>query len=112
MDDSGEVVFEVKLRVMPSCWFVVSKFYLRVDGVQSRCRETRLFVKFDEPEVVHMELTWREGPHFMESAHAQQSGPGAASARLPRNNNQELRNSTHTIPLSEGEIHRYYCLRL
>ncbi len=42
------MVFEAKLRVMPACWFLLSKFYLRVDGVLTRCRETRLFHKFVE----------------------------------------------------------------
>lgn len=66
------MLFEAKLRVMPTCWFLLSKFYLRVDGVLTRCRETRLFHKFAAnnnnteetseavPIVVHMEVLWRE----------------------------------------------------
>ena len=65
------MTFEAKIRVMPSCWFVLSKLYLRVDGVLIRCRETRLYHNFTDDLVVtsmngvpspriHMEVCWRE----------------------------------------------------
>lgn len=72
LEDCGEVTFEAKIRVMPSCWFVLSKLYLRVDGVLIRCRETRLYHHFADDLVVasidggvpspriHMEVCWRE----------------------------------------------------
>lgn len=71
LEDCGEVTFEAKIRVMPSCWFVLSKLYLRVDGVLIRCRETRLYHNFTDDLVVtsmngvpspriHMEVCWRE----------------------------------------------------
>lgn len=31
---------------MPSCWFLLTKQYLRVDGALTRCREVRLFHRF------------------------------------------------------------------
>ena len=61
---------------MPSCWFLLNKQYLRVDGVIVRTRETRLFHKFDDHTDVNnncdnnndnnnsskifIEITWRE----------------------------------------------------
>lgn len=67
------MTFEAKIRVMPSCWFVLSKLYLRVDGVLIRCRETRLYHNFADDLVVasmngmmvpspriHMEVCWKE----------------------------------------------------
>lgn len=45
MDDSGVCRCSVKLRVMPRCWFVLLRFWLRVDGCMVRLRETRLFCK-------------------------------------------------------------------
>jgi hypothetical protein len=63
------VIFDAKVRVMPSCWFLLTKQYLRVDGALVRCREARFFHKFP-PAVdgappagevqVHMEVCWRE----------------------------------------------------
>eukprot|EP01038_Epipyxis_sp_PR26KG_P008193 gene8193-11083_t len=64
LEDCGEVVFEVKMRVMPDCWFVLNKLFVRVDGSFVRCRETRLFHKFSFDSVgnnvVYMEVCWRE----------------------------------------------------
>jgi hypothetical protein len=53
---------------MPSCWFLLTKQYLRVDGALVRCREVRLFHRFPESAPgapaeglqVHMEVCWRE----------------------------------------------------
>jgi type 2A phosphatase activator TIP41 len=36
---------------MPCCWFVLLRFWLRVDHVMLRLRETRLFCRFDRPEL-------------------------------------------------------------
>lgn len=62
--------FEAKLRVMPNCWFLLSKMFLRVDGVILRSRETRLFHKFPSSPAaagegaaaveVSVEVLWRE----------------------------------------------------
>jgi hypothetical protein len=35
----------LKVRVMPRCWYVLMRFWLRVDGVLIRLRETRFFCK-------------------------------------------------------------------
>ena len=40
----------VQVRVMPKCWYVLRRFWLRVDKVMVRLRETRLFCQFDTPE--------------------------------------------------------------
>lgn len=61
---------------MPSCWFLLIKQYLRVDGVIARSRETRLFHKFEIVNAadsasnidyddlrsthVYMDVCWRE----------------------------------------------------
>lgn len=76
LEDCGEVIFDAKVRVMPNCWFALSKLYLRVDGVLVRTRETRLFHSFEATAVggdlngtdrkdgtkqtVHMEVVWKE----------------------------------------------------
>ena len=41
---------------MPKCWFVLLRFWLRVDGVAVRLREARLFCRFDRLGVVVREV--------------------------------------------------------
>lgn len=59
LEDCGEVVFEAKLRVMPHCWFLLSRMFLRVDGVLLRIRDNRFFHRFGTDEV-HLEVAWKE----------------------------------------------------
>ena len=59
LEDCGDVNFDAKLRVMPTCWYVLSRFFVRVDGTIVRIRDTRLFHRFGDKSV-HMEITWKE----------------------------------------------------
>ena len=43
LDDNGESSVTLKIRVMPTCWFVLLRFWMRCDGVRVRLRETRFF---------------------------------------------------------------------
>ena len=45
LDDNGVSQLGVKIRVMPRCWLVLLRFWLRVDGALVRLRETRLFCR-------------------------------------------------------------------
>lgn len=47
LDDSGVMSVTVKVRVMPRCWFVLMRFWMRCDGVLVRLRETRFFSKME-----------------------------------------------------------------
>lgn len=51
LEDCGEVTFDVKLRVMPTCWFLLSRMFLRVDQVTIRFVEGRYFHQFGSTEV-------------------------------------------------------------
>eukprot|EP00252_Welwitschia_mirabilis_P018188 TRINITY_DN40443_c0_g1_i1.p1 TRINITY_DN40443_c0_g1~~TRINITY_DN40443_c0_g1_i1.p1 ORF type:complete len:308 (-),score=61.92 TRINITY_DN40443_c0_g1_i1:223-1146(-) len=44
--DNGVSLLTVKVRVMPTCWFLLLRFWLRVDGVLMRVRDTRMFCSF------------------------------------------------------------------
>ena len=46
LDDNGESSVTLKIRVMPKCWFVLMRFWMRCDGVRVRLRETRFFCPF------------------------------------------------------------------
>lgn len=59
--DNGVSLLTVKVRVMPSCWFLLLRFWLRVDGVLMRLRDTRIYCSFSEAKpVVLRESCWRE----------------------------------------------------
>ena len=47
LEDCGEITFDVKLRVMPTCWFLLSRMFLRVDHVTIRFVEGRYFHQFE-----------------------------------------------------------------
>ena len=61
LHDNGQVEFSVKLRVMPSCAYVLARLFVRVDNVVVRVRETRLLIDFFgiTPQIFR-DVTWRE----------------------------------------------------
>merc|ERR1712187_837146 len=63
LDDCGLSRLITRVRVMPSFWFALLSFELRVDGVLIRDVCTRLFCHFDRPNQVLREWTWREASY-------------------------------------------------
>eukprot|EP00745_Piridium_sociabile_P000915 TRINITY_DN105782_c0_g1_i2.p1 TRINITY_DN105782_c0_g1~~TRINITY_DN105782_c0_g1_i2.p1 ORF type:complete len:161 (-),score=28.32 TRINITY_DN105782_c0_g1_i2:233-715(-) len=59
LDDNGIAKMHVKLRVMPTFWFALLVFDLRVDNVLLRQVATRFFHCFGSDEVIR-EFTWKE----------------------------------------------------
>lgn len=59
LDDNGTASYKVRIRVMPSFFFVLARFFLRVDDVLIRIYDTRYFHRFGSPlivrETVHRE---------------------------------------------------------
>jgi len=43
LHDHGMVLLNAKIRVMPTCWFVLLRYFLRVDRVLIRVEDTRYF---------------------------------------------------------------------
>ena len=50
--DNGSAMVTVKLRVMPSCYFLLQRFFLRVDDVLLRVIEIRVFHEFGKSYVL------------------------------------------------------------
>jgi len=50
--DNGMSILTVKYRVMPDRMLVLARFFLRLDGVIVRIRDTRVFVEFATGEVI------------------------------------------------------------
>mgnify|MGYP000984645007 CR=1 FL=1 len=59
LEDSGYTLSIVKFRVMADCFYVLLRFYLRVDGVRVRILDTRIFHSFDTNYIIR-EFTHRE----------------------------------------------------
>ena len=57
-------IANVQVRVMPRCWYVLLRFFLRVDKVLVKLRETRLFCPFTTDSTVGpviREIKYSEG---------------------------------------------------
>jgi len=50
--DNGMSLLTVKIRVMPHRLLVLARFFLRLDGVLFRIRDTRLFIEFWSGQVL------------------------------------------------------------
>ncbi|KAL0356884.1 UNVERIFIED_CONTAM: TIP41-like protein [Sesamum calycinum] len=89
--DNGVSLLTVKVRVMPSGWFLLLRFWLRVDGVLMRLRDTRMHCAFrgNEEPIILRESCWREITFKTLSSKgyptdsAAYSDPGVISERLP-----------------------------
>ncbi|KAJ6951075.1 TIP41-like protein [Populus alba x Populus x berolinensis] len=89
--DNGVSLLTVKVRVMPSCWFLLLRFWLRVDGVLMRLRDTRMHCAFSDSAnpVILRESCWREATFQALAAKgyptdaASYSDPSIISQKLP-----------------------------
>ncbi|CAO3667276.1 unnamed protein product [Rhizopus stolonifer] len=62
--DNGTAMLTVRLRIMPTCFLVLQRFFMRVDNVLFRINDTRLFHEFGQPYFVR-EYTSKEA-HYNE----------------------------------------------
>ncbi|KAI9679658.1 MAG: hypothetical protein M1829_001620 [Trizodia sp. TS-e1964] len=61
LDDWGASMLVVKVRVMPARLLLLSRFYLRLEGVVFRLRDTRVYVEFGTGEVLREYTARQEG---------------------------------------------------
>lgn len=52
MADNGITMFSCKIRVMPQRLLLLCRFFMRLDGVLIRIRDTRIYVDFGTCEVI------------------------------------------------------------
>lgn len=50
--DNGISMLSCKIRVMPDRLLLLSRFFMRLDNVVVRLRDTRIYVDFDKAEVI------------------------------------------------------------
>jgi type 2A phosphatase activator TIP41 len=60
--DNGIAMLSCKIRVMPARLLLLVRFFMRLDDVVFRIRDTRIFVEFGSNEVIR-EYTAREAPY-------------------------------------------------
>ncbi|KAK9728375.1 Tap42 interacting protein [Basidiobolus ranarum] len=61
--DNGSAILSVKIRVMPSGFFILQRFFLRVDDVLFRVNDTRIYHAFDTSYLIK-EYTSQEEPYI------------------------------------------------
>lgn len=69
-----------QIRVMPKCWFLLFRFWLRVDDTLVRLREARCFCTAAAPGEVLREIKHCEGTF----AELQAAGAPGHNVRVPR----------------------------
>ena len=60
MADNGITTFSCKIRVMPERLLLLARFFMRLDGVLFRLRDTRVYVEFASGEVIRENVTKEE----------------------------------------------------
>ncbi|KAF8856630.1 TIP41-domain-containing protein [Acephala macrosclerotiorum] len=60
LDDNGISILSCKVRVMPDRMLLLSRLFMRLDGVLVRVRDTRIYVDFNTCKVIR-DYTEREG---------------------------------------------------
>lgn len=91
--DNGISLLTVKVRVMPSSWFLLLRYWLRVDGALMRLRDTRVYCSFsgdnDAQPVLLRECCWKEATiqslfaQGLPADSAAYCDPNRVSQRLP-----------------------------
>mmetsp|Transcript_89206 Transcript_89206/g.186431 ORF Transcript_89206/g.186431 Transcript_89206/m.186431 type:complete len:306 (-) Transcript_89206:57-974(-) len=93
LDDNGVCRASVRVRVMPTFWFVLLQCELRVDNVLIRDVSTRFFHSFGSDHVLR-EWTWREVPFQALKEKGLQIAGNPAISQM----------SVGTILLGEGDV--------
>lgn len=118
LHDNGEISLVCKVRVMPTCVFLLQRLWLRVDGVLIRTRDVRVMVEFSTNKM-YRDIVWRECPwedlekHGLPSdvrawRHAEQdvNNPAAFQAMLQRLPTVSLPSDLHAhavLQIKQGE---------
>ena len=62
LEDCGYALSKVRFRVMADCFYILLRYYLRVDGVRVRIFDTRIFHEFGT-DFIHREFQFRESTY-------------------------------------------------
>ena len=84
LHDNGISCLRVRVRVMPSCFLVLLRHNLRIDGVYIQQKEVRLFHKFGEASVIRSHRTARKALPPLPSAMTMRASAEEQAARHER----------------------------
>jgi type 2A phosphatase activator TIP41 len=59
LEDCGSTMSKIRFRIMDNCFYILLRYYLRVDGVRVRVFDTRIFHEFGQ-DFIHREFQYRE----------------------------------------------------
>jgi hypothetical protein len=117
LHDNGDVSLNVKVRVMPQCWYILQRLFLRVDYVCIKCSEVRMFCFFGdtnlpgdvEGNTVYRDVVWREAGWDDLTMMSLPTDP--ARWRMDRENAGAIAGLIGRLPLVElpGDLPRYSC---
>ena len=83
LEDCGEVILDYKVRVMPSCWFVLLRLFLRIDNGETRIRSYRYYHNF-ESNKIDMNISWQLGTtEKMKQLHDSYLAENASRLHIP-----------------------------
>lgn len=62
LEDCGYTMSKIRFRVMGDCFYILLRYYLRVDGVKVRIFDTRIFHEFGT-DFIHREFQYRQSSY-------------------------------------------------
>jgi len=100
--DNGTAFFNVKLRVMPSGFYCLARFFLRVDDVLLRARDTRVYHAFNTNFVLREHSLRESSYHDLEMAGKMPKDVGqlgVADAMIPLLNLRSAHTDKMELPI-------------
>ncbi|KAI4158703.1 MAG: hypothetical protein LQ342_007224 [Letrouitia transgressa] len=85
MADNGITLLSCKIRVMPARLLLLCRFFMRLDGVMIRIRDTRIYVEFATGEVIREYLAKEERYESVRQKLAMKGQDVPAQLRDPNN---------------------------
>ena len=76
MADNGITMLSCKIRVMPKRLLLLCRFFMRLDNVLVRIRDTRVYIEFETGEVIREYVAKEEKYEIVRQASSPKSQPG------------------------------------
>nr|XP_031860691.1 uncharacterized protein CI109_003734 [Kwoniella shandongensis]KAA5527763.1 hypothetical protein CI109_003734 [Kwoniella shandongensis] len=103
LHDNGESILNVRIRVMPHCFFILARLFVRVDDVLFRIHDVRVYHAFGSDEIVReisgMEASYEEIKRHLEK-------PSDLSPLTSPNWVYGVMSSINDLPARPDLIHR------
>lgn len=81
--DNGIAMLSCKIRVMPARMLLLCRFFMRLDNVMIRLRDTRVYIDFNNNEIIREYVAREAGYEKVREAVAGKRGDVAAQLRDP-----------------------------